>query len=187
MFAFNGLLLISLAFTLERVFDARVALGALLFLVIDPTVAAHWPVVMTDLPVALLSATSIVLATRAFRDWIWDGPCRLFGVSWTGPCREAFCARGASGRGVNRFLACVLATADGTVRCEMAKIVEDRSRFGGSPGDFVGILLLSICRDSHRAGFFQSLTRGQDTRCEYSLLPFRPCGNECHPYRTSQL
>jgi hypothetical protein len=24
----------------------------LLFLVIDPTVAAHWPVVMTDLPVA---------------------------------------------------------------------------------------------------------------------------------------
>ena len=64
MFAFNGLLLISLAFALERVFDARVALGTLLFLVIDPTVAAHWPVVMTDLPVALLSATSIVLATR---------------------------------------------------------------------------------------------------------------------------
>jgi hypothetical protein len=31
MFAFNGLLLISLAFALERVFDARVALGALLF------------------------------------------------------------------------------------------------------------------------------------------------------------
>jgi dolichyl-phosphate-mannose--protein O-mannosyl transferase len=71
MFAFNGLLLISLAFALERVFDARVALGALLFLVIDPTVAAHLPVVMTDLPVALLSATAIVLATRAFRDWIW--------------------------------------------------------------------------------------------------------------------
>jgi len=71
MFAFNGLLLISLAFALERVFDARVALGTLLFLVIDPTVAAHWPVVMTDLPVALLSAIAIVLATRAFRDWVW--------------------------------------------------------------------------------------------------------------------
>src|SRR5271170_6048174 len=64
MFVLNGLLLIFLAFTLERVFDARVALGALLFLVIDPTVAAPWPVVMTDLPVALLSATAIVLATR---------------------------------------------------------------------------------------------------------------------------
>jgi hypothetical protein len=71
MFAFNGLMLISLAFALERVFDARVALGALLFLVIDPTVAAHWPVVMTDLPVALLSAVSIVLAAQAFRDWTW--------------------------------------------------------------------------------------------------------------------
>jgi len=71
MFALNGLLLLSLAFALKRIFDERVALGALLFLVIDPTVAAHWPVVMTDLPVALLSATSIVLATLAFRDWIW--------------------------------------------------------------------------------------------------------------------
>jgi hypothetical protein len=71
MFALNGLLLLALAFALERVFDARVALGALLFLVIDPTVAAHWPVVMTDLPVALLSATSIALAIRAFRDWTW--------------------------------------------------------------------------------------------------------------------
>ncbi len=80
MFVLNGLLLISLAFALERVFDARVALGALLFLVIDPTVAAHWPVVMTDLPVALLSATAIVLATRAFRDWVWTdlGACSFF-------------------------------------------------------------------------------------------------------------
>ena len=40
MFVFNGLLLISLAFALERVFDPRVALGTLLFLVIDPTVGA---------------------------------------------------------------------------------------------------------------------------------------------------
>jgi hypothetical protein len=80
MFVLNGLLLVSLAFALRRVFDARVALGALLFLVIDPTVAAHWPVVMTDLPVALLSATAIVLATRAFRDWIWTdlAACSLF-------------------------------------------------------------------------------------------------------------
>src|SRR5271156_1041877 len=71
MFALNGLLLVSRTLALQRLFDARVALGALLFLVIDPTVAAHWPVVMTDLPVALLSATSIVLAARAFRDWLW--------------------------------------------------------------------------------------------------------------------
>jgi hypothetical protein len=65
---------------LERTFNPWVALGTLLFLVIDPTVAAHWPVVMTDLPVALLSAISIVLATRAFRDWIWTdlAACSFF-------------------------------------------------------------------------------------------------------------
>jgi tetratricopeptide (TPR) repeat protein len=80
MFSLNALLLISLALALERVFDAAVALGTLLFLVIDPTVAAHWPVVMTDLPVALLSATAIVLATRAFRYWLWRdlAACSLF-------------------------------------------------------------------------------------------------------------
>jgi len=80
MFALNGLLLIAVAFALERAFDARVALGTLSFLIIDPTVAAHWPVVMTDLPVALLSTTAIALATRAFRDWKWTdlAACSFF-------------------------------------------------------------------------------------------------------------
>lgn len=80
MFVLNGLLLTALALALERVFNALVALGTLVFLVIDPTVTAHWPVVMTDLPVALLSAISIVLATRAFRDWIWTdlAACSFF-------------------------------------------------------------------------------------------------------------
>ena len=71
MYGLNGLLLLALAFALERVFNAGVSLGTLLFLAIDPTVAAHLPVVMTDLPVALLATTAVVLAARAFRDWIW--------------------------------------------------------------------------------------------------------------------
>jgi len=71
MYGLNGLLLLALAFALERVFSAGVSLGTLLFLAIDPTVAAHLPVVMTDLPAALLSTTTVVLAARAFRDWIW--------------------------------------------------------------------------------------------------------------------
>jgi hypothetical protein len=80
MFCLNGFFLICLALALRRAFNAGVAFGALLFLVIDPTVAAHWPVVMTDLPVALLSATAIVFVTRAFRDWIWRdlAACSLF-------------------------------------------------------------------------------------------------------------
>jgi hypothetical protein len=71
MYVLNGLLLLALALALERVFSPGVSLGTLLFLVIDPTVAAHLPVVMTDLPVALLSTTAVVLAARAFREWIW--------------------------------------------------------------------------------------------------------------------
>lgn len=71
MWALNGLLLIALALALRRSFGPAVALGAILFLAIDPTIAAHLPVVMTDLPIALLSATAVVLATRAFRLWTW--------------------------------------------------------------------------------------------------------------------
>ncbi|HTT21817.1 MAG TPA: hypothetical protein VMG82_23005 [Candidatus Sulfotelmatobacter sp.] len=71
MFALNSILLLALAFALRRVFDAGVALSALLFLAIDPTVAAHLPVVMMDLPMALLSATAVVLAAKAFRGWAW--------------------------------------------------------------------------------------------------------------------
>ena len=71
MWVFNGLLLVLLTFALRRAFGPTVALGALLFLAIDPTVAAHLPVVMTDLPVALLSAAAVVLAAVAFRTGLW--------------------------------------------------------------------------------------------------------------------
>jgi hypothetical protein len=69
VYELNGLLLLALAFAVDRVFNAGVSLGTLLFLAIDPTVAAHLPVVMTDLPVALLPATAVGLAARAFREW----------------------------------------------------------------------------------------------------------------------
>lgn len=71
MWIFNGLLLLLFAFALRHVFGPIVALGALLFLAIDPTVAAHLPVVMTDLPVSILCAAAIALAARAFQTWSW--------------------------------------------------------------------------------------------------------------------
>jgi len=46
MYVFNGLLVLLFAASAFRVFGGVVALGALLFVLIDPTVAAHWPVVM---------------------------------------------------------------------------------------------------------------------------------------------
>jgi hypothetical protein len=71
MWTLNGLLMVVFAAAMRRTFGPGVALAALLFLAIDPTIAAHLPVVMTDLPVALLSAAAVVLSVRAFRDWAW--------------------------------------------------------------------------------------------------------------------
>ncbi|MGA8270138.1 MAG: hypothetical protein WB919_01185, partial [Candidatus Sulfotelmatobacter sp.] len=71
MWTLNGLLLVFLAFAVRVAFSPGVALGTILFLAIDPTVAAHLPVVMTDLPVSLLSATAVILAIRAFQGWQW--------------------------------------------------------------------------------------------------------------------
>ena len=71
MLALNGLLLVALGFAARRAFGPGVALGTILFLAIDPTVAAHLPVVMTDLPVSLLCASAVLLTIPAFRSWRW--------------------------------------------------------------------------------------------------------------------
>jgi tetratricopeptide (TPR) repeat protein len=69
MWALNALLLAGFAFALRRVFGPVAALCVLSVLVIDPTIAAHMPLVLTDLPISLLAATAVVLASRAFREW----------------------------------------------------------------------------------------------------------------------
>lgn len=71
MWLLNGLLLVVFGLALRRTLGGPVALGTILFLAIDPTVAAHLPLVMTDLPVALLTSTAVLLATLAFRYWRW--------------------------------------------------------------------------------------------------------------------
>lgn len=67
MFLLNGLLLLGFGLAVSRVLHPGLAIGAMAFLVIDPTVAAHLPLVLTDLPVALLSSTAFLLAFHAFR------------------------------------------------------------------------------------------------------------------------
>jgi hypothetical protein len=69
MFALNGLLLFLLAIAARRAFGDVVAIAIALYLAIDPTVAAHMPVVMTDLPVALGSGIGILASARAFTTW----------------------------------------------------------------------------------------------------------------------
>jgi tetratricopeptide (TPR) repeat protein len=71
MFVLNGLLLLGFALAVWRAFGKEIgplmAVGVLAFLIIDPTIAAHLPVVLTDLPVALLGATAMLLAWISFR------------------------------------------------------------------------------------------------------------------------
>ena len=69
MFALNGLLLLLFTLAVWRVFGNVMALGTTAILAIDPTVAAHLPVMMTDLPVALTSGAAVLFAVKGFRDW----------------------------------------------------------------------------------------------------------------------
>jgi hypothetical protein len=78
MYCFNGILLFVLALLARRVFGPPIALGALVFLAIDPTVAAHMPVVMTDLPITLIGAIALLSAWLAFQTW---RPAAVFGAA----------------------------------------------------------------------------------------------------------
>ena len=69
MLGFSALLLFCFALAARRVLGSTIAVSTLAFLAVDPTVAAHMPVVMTDLAMALLSATAILWAVVAFRTW----------------------------------------------------------------------------------------------------------------------
>jgi tetratricopeptide (TPR) repeat protein len=69
MFCFNGILLFIFALVARIIFGNAIAIGALLFLAIDPTISAYMPVVMTDLPITLTSAIALLLAWLAFSTW----------------------------------------------------------------------------------------------------------------------
>lgn len=71
MFALNGLLLGALGLLLWRAFGLAWAAGALAFLALEPTVAAHMPVVMTDLPLALALAIAALSAGLLVSTWRW--------------------------------------------------------------------------------------------------------------------
>lgn len=71
MWCFHGLLLIALGALLWRVFGLAWAIGTLAFLAIEPTVGAHLPVVMTDLPLALTLAIATLCGGLVLATWTW--------------------------------------------------------------------------------------------------------------------
>jgi hypothetical protein len=71
MWALNGLLLWLLGLVVWRACGWVWAAGTLVFLAIDPTVGAHMPVVMTDLPLALTLMIALVTAGLLAATWSW--------------------------------------------------------------------------------------------------------------------
>jgi hypothetical protein len=71
LWALNGALLLLLGALVASTFGMPWAVGTLLFLAIEPTVGAHGPVVMTDLPVALSLTIAALAAGRLITSWTW--------------------------------------------------------------------------------------------------------------------
>ena len=71
MWSFHAVLLVLLGLALWQAFGLAWAAGALAFLAIEPTIGAHLPVVMTDLPLALCFALAAVCAGLLASQWRW--------------------------------------------------------------------------------------------------------------------
>jgi hypothetical protein len=71
VWTYHAILLLVLGLLIWRAAGLAWAAGALAFLAIEPTVGAHLPVVMTDLPVALSLAIAAVAAGLAVSTWQW--------------------------------------------------------------------------------------------------------------------
>jgi hypothetical protein len=71
MWAFHAALLLMLGLLLWQAFGLAWAAGALVFLAIEPSIAAHLPVVMTDLPLALCLGLAAVCAGLLASQWRW--------------------------------------------------------------------------------------------------------------------
>jgi hypothetical protein len=80
MFAFNLLLLGLLTAVVWRVAGAWWALGMLAFLAVDPTVGAHLPVLMTDLPLTLALGLAAATAAWLAMRWRWAAAV-AFGIA----------------------------------------------------------------------------------------------------------
>ena len=71
MWSFHALLFIAIGLLLWQSLGAPWALGTLAFLAVEPTVAAHLPLVMTDLPVAATLLLSAAALGALLHEWRW--------------------------------------------------------------------------------------------------------------------
>lgn len=71
VWSLNGAILLVLGTLIASSLGMPWAIGTLLFLALEPTVGAHAPVVMTDLPVSLALAIAALVAGRLVTSWQW--------------------------------------------------------------------------------------------------------------------
>ncbi|WP_223789275.1 ArnT family glycosyltransferase [Marinicella meishanensis] len=71
MWLFNGLLMAVLLLLVWHLWRFTAAIVVGLLMVFEPTMAAHMPLVMTDLPVSLALAINALTATGFARQWRW--------------------------------------------------------------------------------------------------------------------
>lgn len=71
MWGLHGVLLVALALLLWRACGWAWAAGTLAFIAIEPTIGAHLPVVMTDLPLALTLMIAVATAALLVTQWQW--------------------------------------------------------------------------------------------------------------------
>jgi hypothetical protein len=71
LWTLNGALLFAIGLLLWRAFGLAWALGTLGFLALEPSIGAHLPVVMTDLPLALTLALAALACGLTAGTWQW--------------------------------------------------------------------------------------------------------------------
>src|SRR5262249_13497149 len=71
VWTFHAILMLTLGLLVWRAAGLAWACAALAFLAIEPTIGAHLPVVMTDLPLGLTLGIGVVHAAIAVTPWQW--------------------------------------------------------------------------------------------------------------------
>jgi hypothetical protein len=125
MWTLNGTMLLLLGVLLWQACGLSWALVALAFLAIDPTVAAHLPVVMTDLPVALALGIAALGLGLMLAEWKWVWALVRGPRHGAGARRQTLRASGCGRIGRGRVGVCV---------CPMAAIAVWRRRPRGRGG-----------------------------------------------------
>jgi hypothetical protein len=95
MWSFHATLLLALGLLLSRAGGVAWPAGTLAFVALEPTIGAHLPVVMTDLPLGLTSASAAVCAGLLASGWQWR-------VRTTGWARSRSAARGSTITGASK-------------------------------------------------------------------------------------